>query len=393
MPFTRTRVRNQNFCLPHGETWRTHPDGTIYDRQVSVAPLSTTTTTDVVGNPRGQNPFNSYTFWHYSMPKYSQSVGSVKARNAFVPVQSHKDAHAFAPITGRFRDPTDGIANSHPGSPAVSLPNFIYELREAPYLFRDAIRRARNLANSAGGDRTRDVLNYLKNPRKPAEDYLNYKFGWAPMVGDIQNLLQIQEWLDKRMKNFKQYQRYGGLVTRGELGELESKHNGRSDQGSFSFFFHRHYTQKRWFSARWKVDSPREFEQPLLGHQELWSQSLGLDFRLSTVWNSLPWTWLGDWFGNVGSLLTLDENQCGVKFDSAVICTHTKSSEKATVVRAPVGTSAHGTLHRVKETRNRVIFSPNLLKPNLGLDYLGPGQLTTLSALNVVRNGRVARTF
>lgn len=395
MTFTRTRLKYSRLAGPNGVVIRkTGPTGPVYMIEVSPAPLSSTTTTDVVGNPRGNNPFSSYSFWHYDWPRASWNDGTNDHREIMIPLGSHKDAHAYAPIRGRFRDSSDAIVNSSPGRPKVSLPNFVYELREAPLLFRDAIRRARELARSAGGNTTQDVLQYLTNPRKPAQDYLNWQFGWSPMINDIQGMLSIQEWLDHRQRQLKRYHRYGNLRTGGDLGKLECKQSGRWNQGSYELDMVREYTQRKWFSARWQVSDPVTFEQPLVSEREMWRQSLNLNFDLSVVWNSLPWTWLTDWFGNVGNILTLNDNQCGIKYDGHCIMTHTKSSELASVQKSPPHVSTSGRLHRVKEYRLREVFtSLPLLKPNLGLDYLGPGQLTTLGALNVTRNGRVARTF
>lgn len=184
-----------------------------------------------------------------------------------------------------------------PDKPAVSLLNSFIELKDLFHVTFDAIRNIK------------DIANY----------WLATSFGWAPLLTDIYKMYKAVQNLDDRLRFFI---RNNGVPIRAKKKVWSSSNSsvlydstncginrntwvdfpGRTSlSSSWRHSISWTYQREVWASARfvyWMKDlelpSRRKFVEMGL---------LGLNPTPAAVWNALPWTWLIDWFANIGDIL------------------------------------------------------------------------------------------
>jgi hypothetical protein len=298
-----------------------------------------------------------------------------------------------------YRDSTQAIASTHPGQPATSLPNFLYELKDVPSMLRNAAEKARTLHRIWKARKwsvTHSALAAYYSKNRIGQEYLMYDFGWRPFFTDLATILDNDEFIRRRQRNVNKI-RKGELRTSGSLGSstVTQRTDGIYFQSlGFVATGYEYATTKfeRWFVARWKVD-PIPFRAALDGssRDKLYS-ALGLTNEIPlNFWNALPWTWFADWFTNVGSIISLMGNRQGVTFSSAVRMTRTETKVSCVVTSKPSWVSANNGGYGITH-KQRAAFSPTFVRQDLGLNIFPPDRLATLSALAVTR-GRGSSSF
>jgi hypothetical protein len=207
-------------------------------------------------------------------------------------------APSFALRDMRFST-TELLAKTHPGKPKVSVPNYLYELKDLPGMLRGE------------GFRLLDIRNRRNSwLSKPASAYLSGKFGWGPLLSDTLKMFDFVDSVSQRIKRLEHL--YGsrgssGLVEFGtdEVEITDPDQNmvwGRGDRHTF-------ISQRCWGSVRWKSDNPPQSKDDLI--LKAFQAAYGLNVSPVTLWNAIPWTWLNDWFFNVGEYLQATSNQLG----------------------------------------------------------------------------------
>lgn len=202
---------------------------------------------------------------------------------------------------------------TRPGNPVASVATLIGESREflpsLPKRLYDAIGAL--IARKQSYRR-------LHGPKGLGDAYLNVQFGWLPLVSDIQKMYELYQTLDKRLadivrNNDKGVRRRTKLrdstdstVTRWEsTAPFANWHGGvpptwvpgRSVVEQIDTV-----TDKIWYVARY------HYYIPDIGSSQ-WTKRAtralyGANFTPEVAWNLLPWTWLFDWFGNVGDVVS-----------------------------------------------------------------------------------------
>lgn len=195
---------------------------------------------------------------------------------------------------------TTGIARSRPGNPTIGIGQALAEARQLPTI--------PNLAKA------------VKSLSGLGSEYLNLQFGWAPLLRDIFDLLNYAETIDK---TFKQLKRDNGKLIRrrcevdktdttdvtfdaGIEGTYPSLHNLLYAEVPLAQRFKRRTFVKTgtryWFEGAFRYWIP-DIEEPWRA-RFVKAQLLDLLPTPSLVWNILPWSWLVDWFSNVGDIIT-----------------------------------------------------------------------------------------
>lgn len=199
-------------------------------------------------------------------------------------------------------------ARSNPSREEVSVPNFLYEMKDLPGM----IRNLKNLG---------PLLRNLRHRNDAAmsaiaSQYLGYEFGWKPLISDISQLLQFQTQVDRRILELNRLYSGTGLKRRLNLF-VESKTDtlDRTVESSLgvTITVRKHIVTRiqRWGTIRWRPTAvPRD-----IGHQALGRQARrlvhGIDHYgvdATQAWNALPFSWLADWFGNFGEWLAAHRN-------------------------------------------------------------------------------------
>jgi hypothetical protein len=203
---------------------------------------------------------------------------------------------------------TVAISRVLPTNPVAGLATALGELREGfPKVIGTDLFKVggKPLSNRAG------------------QEYLNYQFGWAPMVSDFKKWLTALQNSDKI---WKQFQRDAGRHVRRRyyfpettevilddvvanqpiLGGPSSYILWQGGLPSMKNTLYRHIEVKRrrWFSGAFiyylDVQSPgkKAWDSDIQRLNKLY----GVKITPEVIWNLTPWSWAADWFGNVGEL-------------------------------------------------------------------------------------------
>jgi hypothetical protein len=153
--------------------------------------------------------------------------------------------------------------------------------------------------------------------KKIASGNLNYQFGWKPLLSDLSGLMNLQSSVDKRATHLSRLYAKGGMKVKTEKARntldqsgwttVAFPGDGSTAQAQYSGF------AERWQTSSWVPSyDPREGIPPINEiRQRAFRSVLGLTIDLSTIWNALPWSWLIDWFSDVGDFLAVKRNICG----------------------------------------------------------------------------------
>jgi len=206
------------------------------------------------------------------------------------------------------------IAKCAPTKPTVSLSTALIET------FHEGLPKL--LGKNLWQARVQDVR---KQVASPGGEYLNYQFGWKPLVGDILDFVKTVKHMDKLIQ---QYARDNQRIVRRrysfppEVSVSESvvRNNafpsGRGLGGDMINFDvtrnaqvirRRETSVRRWFSGAFVYHLPQTFLQevytPFASDWQVARRLLGLDLTVETLWELAPWSWAVDWFANVGDVL------------------------------------------------------------------------------------------
>lgn len=213
------------------------------------------------------------------------------------------------------------IKRARPGNPSVGLFQFVGELSRIPTL-----PRLRHLG--------------LKSFRDLGENYLNYEFGWKPFVKDLVDMYSTQRKLEKTLQKLRDN---NGLVVRrrekrktstvmnvqcegslsapfGHLGDTAKGGNsllegyyvggptGCADLDLYLFTGQCDYNYSVYDTfTTWNCGN-FGYYVPDIGSSQ-WTERaksalFGVNPTPNQLWELLPWSWLIDWFSNVGDILS-----------------------------------------------------------------------------------------
>jgi len=197
---------------------------------------------------------------------------------------------------------TEAVSIVAPTKPEYDLSTAIGEL------FSDGIPSATGL---------NDLSSRASNARRAGSAYLNYEFGWKPLVNDIQNLAHT---INKAEELWEKYAKNSGrLLTRKFSWPTETSkdvnvyhdriaapllEDGYYDGPGFTgtLTITRERTTKRWFEGSFMYFIP-ERDNEVLEFRAKARKLLNVDLTPEVLWNLAPWSWALDWQGNIGNVL------------------------------------------------------------------------------------------
>jgi hypothetical protein len=235
-----------------------------------------------------------------------------------------------APQTGNgvvnwksYPDP-DGLAaygalaytQASPLSEEFSLPAFVGELREGLPSLLPAVF----MKNTAGwSDRLRGRLKDAKNA---GSDYLNVQFGWIPLLNDVISLATALAKATVALTAMDEIHRFRELPTVDKTSMVEATaygtwndipDTGLTGSGApnpiLSFSVVRatnattiqNFTSRRWFEGNF-VKLPKA-SLGLDSHMSRFEWLISTDLTPADLWQIAPWSWLVDWFIDIGGLI------------------------------------------------------------------------------------------
>lgn len=249
---------------------------------------------------------------------------------------------------------------TNPSRPYVDIGIMIGELRDFPLLIQ------------RGGD---SLI------QKFGKQTLNREFGWKPLASDLRKLMDFQKVVLERMKEIDRLESEGGLKRTVTLwkGSTISSYDVITQSGD-KLTCH-HYldyctqTEIKGFVV-WKPSFPQIKQGERLA--KIMDTILGLRFDISTLWNIIPWTWLIDWFSNVGDILEASRNQMEATHSSIQLMTHSK-----TTIQGPSSVTGISPFNGTLETKTRRTVAGVTLEAHL--PFLSTGQISILGSIGVTR--------
>jgi hypothetical protein len=163
----------------------------------------------------------------------------------------------------------------------LSVPNFLLDLENLSNLAKLWNKRKSLAANVAG-------LN------------LNYQYGWRPTAGDSAAALAAVTGFYDKLKAFRK--RLGKLTSKSKTVDSgEESHTGTTTFNAYTIRWRatRKWDCKAYISYRpLPIKEMTAFEEILRGLLD----SLGFEINLEIVWDAIPFSFIIDWFFDVGML-------------------------------------------------------------------------------------------
>lgn len=329
-----------------------------------------------IGNPVFAPP-GSY----WTSPPAALSWSEIGTLNT----QYSADAQAFG---------ATGWKRARPGNPTAGLATSLIELKDGlPTLPLRLFYRLRSL-------------------RSTGSEYLNAQFGWAPLLKDIRDMYKTYKSIDKKLAqivrdNGKGVHRHRVLrdstTTTGNwswertypFGDFFLSAPPNWAYPGYSYTTEKSETiEKVWFCGKFR------YYIPDIGSSEWTTRATralyGANVTPEVLYNVLPWTWLFDWFGNVGDVMSnmssnaVDNLTADYAFIMRTVETRTTWTNKSTW--PTVGPSSFWNIpggsaefEAVTKTvyKSRVAASP--FGFGLTFDGLTPYQLGIVAALGISR--------
>lgn len=275
---------------------------------------------------------------------------------------------------------TRAAAKTNPSRPYVDLPVAIAEMGDIPLLVRNGGRSI--IAQIGSGN-------------------IKYQFGIAPLASDIAKMRNFQQAYEIRRREILRLQSENGLRRTVSIGTWTRTSVGTATVQSLGALLHSTITRTTTVDikchSRWALPpdlgglerhivSPR-MEQAMLDAMT----GLGVLKRrpnvgsLSTLWEALPWTWMIDWYGNVGDYLQSQRNEIPTMQPLISVMRHTTSKFSGTGVTGG-GVTPPATFTPfvfTRETKSRKHVGPSITFA--GLPILSGKQIGILASLLAMR--------
>jgi hypothetical protein len=164
------------------------------------------------------------------------------------------------------------------------------------------------------------LKSQLKDFRKLGDEYLNLEFGIKPLISDIQGTAKS---IVESAERIKQLERDSGRLVRRKFTFPLREETFRSTQtGTYppgwsnTYLWNDYrantlettttYRTKRWFSGAFTyyLNIGERQRSQLYAAADNARLLLGVKLDAEVLWNLAPWSWLADWFGNVGDIAT-----------------------------------------------------------------------------------------
>lgn len=208
------------------------------------------------------------------------------------------------------------IDRSKPTNPVADLSTALAELKKE------------GLPLLPGIESMRRRTNYARNS---GSEFLNVEFGWKPLVSEARDLINAvrrsADIVEQAMKDSGKIIRRGydfgvqtswtELVPSTATGAIANPNGIPADRWA-SMFTHSNVprtgkltssldVQRRmWFSGAYTAYIPMDDDilSRVRRYRLLCDRLFGVSVTPEVLWELAPWSWFGDWFGSIGSLLS-----------------------------------------------------------------------------------------
>lgn len=274
---------------------------------------------------------------------------------------------------------TKALANLDPWSPKVDLPLFIWELKDLPKMVKGA------------GD---FLLGRSKSLDDPGGLYLAYKFGLEALVRDVLGMFEFTQAAEERKAHLRALE-HGTFLKRSLFKRSETESTVQSNAYGLTLAYRTAYradihmttTEKHWFTCNAKLVDPL----PSGGALQTLSEDIvrGLTLRPASFWDYIPFTWLSDYFVNIGDYLEAYQTMTRLQVTRMNVMATRKRTSVLVPTYVEAGLTASYSELSTTEKRRTVYSNPT---PSLSFTpFLTGGQVAILGALAATRSKRAVR--
>jgi hypothetical protein len=201
------------------------------------------------------------------------------------------------------------LEETHPFRPEYSIPTAIAELLDVGSLLTFFKESAKSFAQLAGNS------------------YLYYRFGIVQFWRDIKTLHSITTALESRIREFDSLNKQGGLRRKIKLysNSWDTSNDNELLWSTYGILLgarvSRNYRIAVTGTVRWRWKGGVTVNLSKLEAFNLAvSNLLGLkELDGATIWNSIPWTWLIDYFVAIGPWLQANASDAVEPYDIAIV--------------------------------------------------------------------------
>jgi hypothetical protein len=317
---------------------------------------------DIIGNYPNDN--------YFYVERLSDTGGAMSGRDPFhvYTYDNMKCAFAHASHLALGTPPSDTVAatmaaaRTNPSRPVVSLPVFIEQLKETPLRIRDNGRK-KSIHSESGG-------------------LVGANFGWGPLFQDVFRIFNFASEVNDRMKELKALHSKKGLHRKWTVWDdrtqlVQSNVTVFSLVGNLVVDYHIVTNGKKWATVHWTPNVPESIPSADDLLQTARLAVHGWRISPSDVWEIIPWSWLADYFGNIGDFLQANDNNAGASPSSCCVMTQMTTSTTTTVV-AQSSWISYVPLNGIFVTKQRF---PSGLGIEATLPFLSARQVLNLSSL------------
>jgi hypothetical protein len=174
----------------------------------------------------------------------------------------------------------------------------------------------------------RDLGRVLSKEVKDSDvfgGYLAWSFGWGPLLDDLGKLLDLSKQVNDRLQYLRNLDG-GGAKLKRALGTDEFGSTGSYTTSTCTAKVVNKETHKAWFSTRARLVG----KLPMSHDDQEWlaaRAAFGLNLSSASLWETIPWSWLIDYFANIGDMLAADRGFIPWEaVDMCVMCTQALTS-------------------------------------------------------------------
>lgn len=196
-------------------------------------------------------------------------------------------------------------AGTNPSRPMIHLPVFWAELKDIPGMLRQG---GRMLFAIARRESPRKLIRADKRSQDLASLNLAVQFGWMPFLQDLKKIITLHDSVERRRQEIERLRTGRGLKRTYKLGEITSEvgPTSRAIWSGGGLTLNRshtiRYTNRAWGTCRWKPTSPSTLPQSNSELRRIMS-GMTISHIPENLWEALPWSWLIDYFTNIGDVL------------------------------------------------------------------------------------------
>jgi hypothetical protein len=212
-------------------------------------------------------------------------------------------------------------SRTNPSRPTVAPLTLIQDLVDIPKQLRD-VKKLFSSPKSA------------LNAKELANHNLGVQFGWLPLIDDAKHIIKLQHYIAKRKEELVRLDGKSGLKRRIRISESTDHDEfvnqavaGSNFGGSGYVNVNRFQTTTKYGTVRWKPTHLPNYDLTDVERTyQLVRSVVGFspEGDIQGLWDIIPWTWVTDWFIDLGSYMTQYSNTVPAEATHCNVMRHVK---------------------------------------------------------------------